>query len=143
MRYLNCSSFQLRLRQVERLYDNGSRSFLFLTVPPTNRAPLLLQQGSSVVRQISSVLEDYNTQLAANVRSFQTRHRDLGRVTLFDTRPVFNTLLDNAGTLGFVNATGFCEAYQNGTPNITTQTLPCAPVSSYLYVRSFRGQPRC
>lgn len=117
---------------MEKLYDSGARSFLFLTVPPTNRAPLILEQGSTAVNKISTALDDYNTQLAANVQAFKNAHRDLDQVTVFDTRPVFNLLLDNANTLGFVNSTGFCDAYQNGTPDANTQIAPCAPVSSYL-----------
>ncbi|GJE87031.1 carbohydrate esterase family 16 protein [Phanerochaete sordida] len=122
--------------QVEKLYDSGARSFLFLTVPPTNRAPLLLEQGATAVRAISAALDDYNAQLAANVQAFKGKHRDLDQVTVFDTRPVFNLLLDNANTLGFVNATGFCDAYQNGTPDMTTQIAPCAPVSSYFWLNT-------
>ena len=120
--------------QVEDLYESGARSFLFLTVPPTNRAPLLIEQGASAVSKITAALADYNSQLVTNVKAFQASHRDLDQVTVFDTRPIFNLLLDNAATLGFVNSTGFCEAYENGTPDITTQIAPCAPVSSYLSV---------
>lgn len=117
---------------MEKLYQNGARSFLFLTVPPTNRAPLMIEQGKTAVSSISAALDDYNSQLASSVGAFQAKHRDLDQVTVFDTRPIFNTLLDNAKTLGFVNATGFCDAYQNGTPETSTQIAPCAPVSSYL-----------
>ncbi|OSD08446.1 carbohydrate esterase family 16 protein [Trametes coccinea BRFM310] len=122
--------------QVEILYKDGARSFLFLTVPPTNRAPLLIEQGSQAVAKITAALADYNAQLAENVRAFQATHRDLDQVTVFDTRPIFNTLLDNAGTFGFVNSTGFCDAYQNGTPEKTTQIAPCAPVSSYFWLNT-------
>lgn len=120
------------LPQVEKLYKSGARSFLFLTVPPTNRAPLMIEQGSTAVSAITAALADYNSQLASSVKAFQARHHDLDQVTVFDTRPIFNTLLDNASTFGFVNATGFCDAYQNGTPETNTQIAPCAPVSSYL-----------
>ncbi|KAG6877266.1 hypothetical protein C0992_010400 [Termitomyces sp. T32_za158] len=118
--------------QLEILYGEGARSFLFLTVPPTNRAPLFLQQGSKVVTRLHSLITNYNAQLATLVKNFGTKHKDLDQVTVFDTQPIFNTLLDNANALGFVNATGFCDAYQNGTPEKTTQIKPCAPVSSYL-----------
>ncbi|KAJ3555556.1 hypothetical protein NM688_g2509 [Phlebia brevispora] len=124
------------LSQVEILYQSGARSFLFLTVPPTNRAPLLIEQGTEAVSQITSALEDYNEQLTSTVKAFQESHRDLEQVIVFDTRPTFNILLDNADALGFVNATGFCEAYQNGTPNMTTQIAPCAPVSSYFWLNT-------
>jgi len=122
--------------QVEDLFEKGARSFLFLTVPPTNRAPLLIEQGPKSVAQIKAALADYNSQLAENVRAFQAKHSDLDQVTVFDTQPIFNTLLDNANSFGFVNATGFCEAYENGTPGLTTQTPPCAPVSSYFWLNT-------
>lgn len=118
--------------QVEDLYQKGARSFLFLTVPPTNRAPLIIEQGQSAVRSIKFALADYNSQLASSVKAFQQKHKDLDQITVFDTQPIFNTLLDNADTFGFVNSTGYCDAYQNGTPESTTQVPSCAPVSSYL-----------
>ena len=96
------------------------------------RNSLIIEQGSTSVKAITSALADYNSQLAANDKKFQAQHRDLDQVTVFDTRPIFNTLLDNANSFGFVNSTGFCEAYENGTPLTTTVTAPCAPVSSYL-----------
>ncbi|KAJ7574652.1 SGNH hydrolase-type esterase domain-containing protein [Mycena floridula] len=122
--------------QLEQLHSEGARSFLFLTVPPTNRAPLVLQQGPAAVSAFTQFVNDYNTDLANMVQSFKNKHPDLDQVTVFDTQPIFNTLLDNAKTFGFVNETGWCSAYENGTPGITTQTLPCAPVSSYFWLNS-------
>ena len=117
--------------QVEDLNSSGGGAFLFLTVPPTNRAPLLIEAGEAAVRNISSALDDYNKQLNSSIAAFNANHTDASAV-LFDTRPVFNTLLDHAETFGFVNITGYCEAYENGTPDLTTEEPPCAPVSSYL-----------
>ncbi|TFK36385.1 hypothetical protein BDQ12DRAFT_755528 [Crucibulum laeve] len=122
--------------QLEELYDNGARSFLFLTVPPTDRAPLFLQQGPKVVAKLRPFVASYNQQLRTTVTRFQTRHKDINLATVFDTQPVFNALLDNAKTLGFSNSTGWCEAYENGTPQLTTQVPPCAPVSSYFWLNS-------
>lgn len=77
-------------------------------------------------------LADYNDQLINMVQTFSSRHSDIDLALVYDTRPVFNTLLDNAETFGYVNITGFCEAYENGTPERTTQVAGCAPVSDYL-----------
>ncbi|KAF8077567.1 hypothetical protein FPV67DRAFT_1403446 [Lyophyllum atratum] len=122
--------------QLETLYREGARSFLFLTVPPTDRAPLFLQQGPQVVARLRPLIANYNSQLSSTVARFRARHRDLDQVTVFDTQPIFNTLLDHAKAFGFANATGWCEAYQNGTPERTTQISPCAPVSSYFWLNS-------
>jgi phospholipase/lecithinase/hemolysin len=89
------------------LYNSGARNFLFLTVPPTNRAPSIISNGDSVVAAIKSSLTDYNAQLTSSATAFQQKHaKKIGLVTVFDTHPIFNTYLDNAETFGFVNITG-------------------------------------
>jgi phospholipase/lecithinase/hemolysin len=118
--------------QLEELYSFGARNFLFLTVPPTNRAPLIVQQGTQAISSITTDLADYNAQLRSTAAKLAKKHKDIGTSLVFDAAAVFNTLLDNAATFGFKNTTGYCDAYQNGTPSQTTQTLPCAPVDNYL-----------
>lgn len=122
--------------QLEELYQAGARSFLFLTVPPVERAPVFLQQGHTVVEKLHSSISIYNNELRVTAEMFQGRHQDLQTVIVFDTQPLFNTLLDNSKTFGFVNSTGWCDAYQDGTPSQTTQVPPCAPVSSYFWLDS-------
>ncbi|EJD53173.1 hypothetical protein AURDEDRAFT_81427 [Auricularia subglabra TFB-10046 SS5] len=122
--------------EVESLYDHGARAFLFINVPPIDRAPLFLTQGNTTTEAVKASLADYNLQFAQRVAKFKATHRGLEQVTLFNANKIFNVLLDNAGPLGFVNATGFCEAYQNGTPSITTQVAGCAPVAQYFWLNS-------
>ncbi|OAX30712.1 hypothetical protein K503DRAFT_870910 [Rhizopogon vinicolor AM-OR11-026] len=119
--------------QVNDLYSKGARSFLFLTVPPTNRAPMYIQQGSEVTAQIATGIAEYNTYLRQSVHAFRANYSDLDTVIVFDTQPIFNVLLDEWETFGFVNITGYCAAYQNGTPTLTYQIEGCAPVSSYFW----------
>jgi phospholipase/lecithinase/hemolysin len=121
---------------VESLYDNGARSFLFINVPPIDRAPLFIEQGAANAAKVKSSLADYNAQFAQRVAQFKATHRGLDQIVLFDANQLFSTLLNNAGPLGFVNSTGFCEAYENGTPSITTQIAPCAPVSQYFWLNT-------
>ncbi|KAH7915318.1 carbohydrate esterase family 16 protein [Hygrophoropsis aurantiaca] len=122
--------------QVEDLYQTGARNFLFLTVPPTNRAPLFYEQGPAAAAQMGTDIANYNTQLTQSVRYFEATHPDVETVTVFDTQPIFNTLLDEAETFGFVNITGYCAAYENGTPTPTYQVEGCAPVSSYFWLNT-------
>jgi phospholipase/lecithinase/hemolysin len=85
-----------------------------------------------VVANLQASLAIYNNQLRLTAQKFQTCHEDVETAIVFDTQPLFNALLDNWEIFGFVNSTGWCEAYQNGTPSPTTQIPPCAPVSNYL-----------
>ncbi|KAK7038266.1 SGNH-hydro domain-containing protein [Favolaschia claudopus] len=121
--------------QLDELYTFGARSFLFLTVPPINRAPLFIEQGHAVTSLLASDIANYNQQLSLTVNQFRASHKGV-ETTTFDTQPVFNTLLDNAKTFGFTNSTGYCDAYQNGTPDISTQIAPCSPVSTYFWLNS-------
>ncbi|KAF8323342.1 hypothetical protein DL93DRAFT_2191230 [Clavulina sp. PMI_390] len=132
-------------QQVDILYAAGARSFLFLNVPPLGRTPLFIEQGATAVQQVGEATADYNSQLASRVQAFISQYNStsvakkngpLGQVKVFDTGKVFNTLLNNANTLGFVNVTGYADAYENGTPGPTTQTYPDPPVSSYFWLNS-------
>jgi phospholipase/lecithinase/hemolysin len=91
-----------------------------------------VSQGKSVASQVKASLADYNAQLGERITALEKKYHDLGQVTYFKTTPVFDTLLDNGGVFGFANTTGYCDAYQNGTPAQDTQTLPCLPVANYL-----------
>ncbi|KAF9065450.1 hypothetical protein BDP27DRAFT_53729 [Rhodocollybia butyracea] len=122
--------------QIDILYESGGRSFVFLTVPPTDRAPLQIVDGPRTDAQFKTDLAEYNDQLVIMTQNFTKHHPDVEFMMVFDTRPVFNTLLDNAEAFGFVNITGFCEAYENGTPNTATQVAGCAPVSSYFWLNT-------
>ncbi|OAX37124.1 carbohydrate esterase family 16 protein [Rhizopogon vinicolor AM-OR11-026] len=120
--------------QANDLYSMGARSFLFLTVPPINRAPFNIQRGPEVAAQIATDIAEYNTHLRQFVRAFKANHADLDTVIVFDTHPIFNVLLDEWETFGFVNVTGYCTAYESGTPTLTYQVEGCAPVTSYFWL---------
>ncbi|KAG2145080.1 carbohydrate esterase family 16 protein [Suillus cothurnatus] len=122
--------------QVDDLYSKGARSFLFLTVPPTNRAPLFVEQGTNAAANMGTYISEYNTQLTKYVQTFKSKYPDLDTVTVMDTQPIFNVLLDEWQTFGFVNITGYCAAYENGTPTPTYQVEGCAPVSSYFWLNT-------
>jgi len=81
---------------------------------------------------MATYVASYNTQLTRSVCNFREKYTDLGSVTVFDTQPIFNTLLDEWQTFGFVDITGYCAAYEDGTPTTTYQVEGCAPVSNYL-----------
>ncbi|KAI0042426.1 carbohydrate esterase family 16 protein [Auriscalpium vulgare] len=121
--------------QIDTLYASGARHFLFLDVPPLERTPLFIEQGSAAVALVRKQTLDYNAQLTARAHAFAQTHRD-ATATVFRASDIFNTLLDNAGTLGFVNITGYSEAYENGTPTQTTQAVGFAPVSSFFWLNT-------
>lgn len=121
--------------QLSALYSKGARSFLLLTVPPIDRAPLFVSQGSTVTSAVDVAVKDYNKQLAQRAKKFTAANRG-SSVLVYETSKVFNTVLNNADELGFVNVTGYADPYANGTPSPTTQVAGYAPVSSYFWLNS-------
>jgi len=87
-----------------------------------------------------TIVSQYNSELQTAIAKFQTNiSGTVQDVTVFDTQPVFNFLLDNADAVGYVNVTGFCEAYGDGIGDFcsNTQLERCAPVASYLQVGDY------
>ncbi|ELU45763.1 phospholipase A-2-activating protein [Rhizoctonia solani AG-1 IA] len=90
--------------QVDELYRRGARSFLFLNVPPLERAPLFIEQGATTVKAVMASTDDFNKQLAQRVKQFQKTYKGLGQVTLYDAHKAFNVqLLVSPRCLSFVN----------------------------------------
>jgi len=87
-----------------------------------------------------TIVSQYNSELQTAIAKFQIhKSGTVQDVTVFDTQPVFNFLLDNADAVGYVNVTGFCEAYGDGIGDFgsNTQLEGCAPVASYLQVGDY------
>lgn len=121
--------------QLDELVSLGARSFLFLTVPPTDRAPLSLVQGPQAAVFMHTIVSQYNSELQTAIANFQTNNSGTVQdARVFDTQPVFNFLLDNADSIGYVNVTGFCEGYGGGIGDFgcDSQIEGCAPIASYL-----------
>ncbi|EJU00788.1 hypothetical protein DACRYDRAFT_108846 [Dacryopinax primogenitus] len=123
-------------QQVNNLYERGARNFLFLNVPPIDRAPLFLAQGNATAMAVQSAISLYNTYLMNRINAMQYLYPDLGSVVVYDTNTLFNTLLDNAGVFLFSNITGYCGDYANGTPTTTYQVAGCEPVSTYFWLNT-------
>ncbi|KAG8808638.1 hypothetical protein FRC17_003860, partial [Serendipita sp. 399] len=89
---------------VQQLYDVGARNFLFLSVPPVYRTPLMLQQSASTRNQEKTVIDDYNSKLAARAADFVTSHP--GATTrVFDPTSTINAILDSPSSYGLQDST--------------------------------------
>ncbi|CCA73377.1 related to cellulose-binding GDSL lipase/acylhydrolase, putative-Aspergillus fumigatus [Serendipita indica DSM 11827] len=91
---------------VQSLYSVGARKFLFLTVPPIQRSPLMLGQGSSVTATEKAVIADYNSKLAAKAAAFASANSGVTAL-VYDTSTAFNTVLDNPSAYGLQDATSY------------------------------------
>ncbi|KAF2266135.1 hypothetical protein CC78DRAFT_531803 [Lojkania enalia] len=126
---------------LEELYEVGARNFLFLAVPPVNRAPLTLQNGEEAVEGEGRVIVDWNDRLVVMSHAFQDRHDEKPSVFVHDTWQTFTSALDDPSvfpqTNGIRNTTGWCKVYENGTPDWYTYDEQCGiPVNEYFWLNN-------
>ncbi|CAI7664489.1 unnamed protein product [Penicillium bialowiezense] len=89
---------------MEKLYANGARKFLFLNVPPVSRAPLILNQGTDVVKAHAAWLKSYNEGLKAMIDDFKAKNSGT-TIVLYDSWTFMTKVLDSPETYGFPDAT--------------------------------------
>lgn len=83
----------------ETLYQNGARNFLFVNVPPFDRAPFS-NNNPTTGAQITS----WNTQLQSSIATFQAKHSDISAF-YYDSWSLYTKLLDNPLSYGFTDTT--------------------------------------
>jgi len=94
---------------VQKLYNAGGRNFLFLNVPPIDRTPLMLAQSASAQALEKSVINTFNTKLAAKIKAFQSANSGV-KTFIYDSHTQFTTMLNSPKTYGFQDATSFGSA---------------------------------
>ncbi|KAF2874435.1 hypothetical protein BDV95DRAFT_675690 [Massariosphaeria phaeospora] len=126
---------------LENVYETGARSFLFLTVPPVNLSPMILNQddGGWAAEHMGPVIEDFNARIRQLARRFAARHGTSTWTFVHDTHQLYADVIKNVAatpqTSGLKNVTAFCKAYANGTPTWYTFDPNCAyPVNEYLWL---------
>ncbi|OQD71930.1 hypothetical protein PENPOL_c001G04883 [Penicillium polonicum] len=96
---------------IEKLYASGGRKFLFLNVPPTDRSPMVINEGPEAVKTYATWVKAYNDGLQSMIDDFKLSHNDT-TIVLYDTWSFMLRILDDPQTYGFPNATCFDD---NGT----------------------------
>ncbi|KAJ7595235.1 hypothetical protein C8J56DRAFT_774920 [Mycena floridula] len=91
---------------MQKLYNVGARNFLFLNVPPIDRSPLMLAQGTAATSLEASVIAGFNTKLTAKVAAFKAANSGV-TTFIYDSNAEFTTILNNPTAFGFKDATSF------------------------------------
>jgi hypothetical protein len=88
---------------VAHLYDTGARNFLFINLPPVQRAPQTLGWPLPVQANYTHGVQSFNALLPAWVTNFTKQH-DGVRSTLYDSHALYKKILDNPKDYGFRDA---------------------------------------
>ncbi|GKT51178.1 acetylesterase [Colletotrichum spaethianum] len=123
----------------KELYEAGARNFVWLTVPPVDRTPMLLVENADAQKLAREDILDFNgrvNDMARNVMGWEGAN-----TWVVDTNGMFNSVLDDVGkfeaTRGLKNTTGYCEAYENGTDADNTLIESCTyRVNEYFWLNT-------
>ncbi|KDN66473.1 putative fungal cellulose binding domain-containing protein [Colletotrichum sublineola] len=94
--------------QLQILYDAGVRNFVLLSVPPTQKTPLMLANGADAGGQLSASIKQYNELIASNLAAFKTKNAGVTSWVV-DTAPPFDKAIDNPTSYGAPDATCYNE----------------------------------
>jgi len=112
---LNAEIFAVYYGLVDELYYAGARNFLFLNVPPVDRAPLTLVQGTAAEAEENADILAWNNALTAMAKNLKRTYPDVNVFTI-DTNELFTEVLDNPAsfpaTAQYQNTTAYCDAYE-------------------------------
>jgi phospholipase/lecithinase/hemolysin len=112
---LNKAIFAVYRGLMEMMYQSGARNFLFLTVPPVDRAPLTLAQSPENQAAEKADILAFNSAINALAKNLKAVHSDVNIFTL-DTYDLFTKVLDNPSsfpqTALYKNTTAYCTSYQ-------------------------------
>jgi len=137
---LNKEIFTVLYSLVGKLYDAGAKNFLFINVPPVDRAPLTLAQSAANQAAEKADILAWNTELFAMAKQLKVDKPDTNVFTV-DSNALFSEVLNNVAsfpqTAAYKNTTDYCVAYENGTPAMDTFNATCGyPVNEYFWLNS-------
>ncbi|KAI1790393.1 fungal cellulose binding domain-containing protein [Ganoderma leucocontextum] len=90
--------------QVHRLA--GARNFLFINVPPVERAPVNLNKSYDTRLLEKTTIIDYNIKLVDNANAFQAKYSGV-KTWVWHSNGAFETILNNYKKYGFTNITAW------------------------------------
>ncbi|KAF8601029.1 hypothetical protein BDV93DRAFT_608395 [Ceratobasidium sp. AG-I] len=99
----------------ESLYTAGARNFVFINVPPMNRAPF-----SNNNTALAANITTWNTQLQTYATAFQAKHSDIATF-YYDSWSLYTKLLNNPSTYGFTDVTTSGGSFWIDTIHVRTK----------------------
>lgn len=112
---LNNNIFAVYRGLVDELYYVGARNFLFVNVPPVDRAPLNTATTADDQAAVKADILAWNTLLTTMAQDLKKTNPDVNIFTV-DANLLFTQVLDNPAsnplTAGYLNTTSYCDAYE-------------------------------
>ncbi|KAI1841271.1 hypothetical protein JX266_012507 [Neoarthrinium moseri] len=81
------------------LYDDGATNFVLFSVPPFDRAPVMVGQSADRLNALRSNITAYNSALSSRLATFKAAHKGI-TAQLFDSSQAFETVLNSPTKYG-------------------------------------------
>lgn len=101
---------------MDGVYNTGARNFIFLNMPPLQRAPMVFQNGNATVSNYANAVSYFNNDLLPDyVQNFTSTHSGV-KTVIYDAHTLFSEILDHPQWYGFRDSTCYaCIGCTNGT----------------------------
>ncbi|KAH9882627.1 hypothetical protein J1614_000863 [Plenodomus biglobosus] len=110
---------------MEKVYELGYKKFLFVNLPPLDRAPTAYVDAQMV--------DSFNAIHAAHATAWQAKHKD-ATVLQYDVNTVWNEVLDNYKDYGFANVTAECAGWNQPDIHANPEKYGCgAGLDTYFW----------
>ncbi|KAG9077487.1 hypothetical protein FS749_010612 [Ceratobasidium sp. UAMH 11750] len=126
----------------ESLYTAGARNFLYVNVPPENRAPFSIDWAGNKNATLAGLITTWNNQLKTSAAAFQAKHSDVATF-YYDSWSLYTKLLDNPSTYGFtdVNMTGGSFWIDTIHPRTKVHQYMAADMATFLQSQTGTANP--
>ncbi|WDK22003.1 fungal cellulose binding domain-containing protein [Colletotrichum graminicola] len=120
--------------QLQILYNAGVRKFVLLSVPPTQKTPLMIANGADAGGQLSAAIKQYNELIISNLAAFEAENAGVTSWVV-DTAPAFDEAINNPTAYGAPDATCYnengvsCLWFNDYHPGVQIQKLVAQTVA--------------
>lgn len=118
---------------VTGLLNAGYRHFLFLNLPPLDRAPNVVNTTKQA--SFKSRINAWNSVLTHHINRFQETY-PMATVLSYDVNYVLNQVLDHPLRYGILNTTDYCPGYANSTILTDPAASGCLPLNELFWYNS-------
>ncbi|GJC81597.1 acetylesterase [Colletotrichum liriopes] len=131
--------------QLQILYNAGVRNFVLLSVPPTQKTPLMIGNGADSGGQLSAAIKQYNELIVSNLAAFKAKNTGVTSWVV-DTAAPFNKAINNPTAYGAPDATCYnengvsCLWFNDYHPGVQIQKLVGQAVAQTVGAPWFTGQ---
>ncbi|KAF9878187.1 hypothetical protein CkaCkLH20_04225 [Colletotrichum karsti] len=130
--------------QLQVLYNAGVRKFVLLSVPPTQKTPLMLANGADSNAQLAAAIKQYNDLIVSNLAAFKTKNAGVTSWVV-DTTAAFDKAINNPTAYGAPDATCYnadgvsCLWFNDYHPGVQIQKLVAQAVAQAVGAPWFKG----